>query len=164
MTMKPIFLAFPTRSKPFILLQLASFSNASSSLTFRRRLASTVSVTIACIRLQFLSCSDSKSTSNTSSWVYTFSIMSVRNVAILLTLAGGASRPSWRRFHSCTRRPQRRFWSLFLVGSPCARSSHSSTYHSGDSSHLGGIPKLFCLTPPNFPYYIKEHCLAGSLA
>ena len=56
---------------------------------------------------------------------YSFSIISVRNV-ILLTLAGGASRPSWRRFHSCIRRPQR-------------RSRHSSSSSSDDASLLGGI-------------------------
>ena len=85
--------------------------HASRSLIFRRRRASTVSVTIACIRLRFLYCSDSKSILNTSSWVYPFSIMSVRNVAIT-HFPGGASRPSRRRFHSCTRRPQRRLWCL----------------------------------------------------
>ena len=60
------------RSKPFILLQVASFSYARNSLIFSRRRAFTVLVTIASIRLRSFSCSDSKRTPNTSFWVYPF--------------------------------------------------------------------------------------------
>ena len=146
-----------SRSNPFTLLKVASFSYVRSSLIFSRRWASTVLVTIASICLRFFSRSDSKSTASTSSCVYPFFIMSVRNVAILLTFVGGASRPSWRPFHSCTRRLQRRSWCLFSSGRSCARSSHSSSSLSGDSSPFGGIPNSSALLIPS---YIKEHAVS----
>ena len=94
-----------------------SFSSRSlASLVLRRsficwrRWGSTVSVIFASTRLRFLSWSDLTSTANISSSEYPFFITSVRNV--ILTFPGGACRPSWCRFHSCTRRPQRRLWCL----------------------------------------------------
>ena len=133
-----------TRSKPFILLQVASFSNARRSLIFRRRWASTVSVTIACIRLSFLSCSDSKSTAKNSSCVYPFFIISMRNV-ILLTFASGILSPflaSLPFLYSASSAPV--LMSL-SPGRSCARSRHSSYPSSGDTSLLGGILKFFRL-------------------
>ena len=45
--------------------------------------------------------------------------------------------------------------SVFSSGRSCARSSHSSSSPSGDSSPLGGIPNSSALFPLSFPSYIK---------
>ena len=141
-----------TRSKPFIFLQVASFSNVRRSLIFWRRWASTVSVTIASIRLRFLSFSDSTSTASISSSVYPFFITSVRSVifthvprrslspflASPFLLYSASSAPALMSLSS---------------GRSCTRSRHSSCPPSGGSSPSAVLQIL----RPTSLSYIKRH-------